>query len=222
MKTKLPLLFDAERTVRRVHAELLDGERGALLEALEGEARTALASGEDEDANTRLVRIAALLGDLEGPRVVDLLIDILAGESSEARAVAGEELEGIAFERFKEVALGIERALERLPASSLALQELPYLLAEVAEPGCVKLLGKFLLLADPEAVASAIEALAELGDPSAAHLLAPLERDKRQVDVDDEEGGARVTLGELAHEARELLSKVDACGGESRSGAKKR
>ena len=56
------------------------------------------------------------------------------GESAEARAVAGEELENIAFERFKEVALGIERALARLPKDSPALTELPYLLAEVAEP----------------------------------------------------------------------------------------
>ena len=124
------------------------------------------------------------------------------------RAVAGEELEGVAFDRFKEVALGIERALERLPVGNPALQELPYLLAEVGEPGCVKLLGRFLKHADADAVAAAIESLVELGDPSALSLLAPLERDPRQVELDDDAEDTRVTIGELAQEARALLDEL--------------
>jgi hypothetical protein len=68
--------------------------------------------------------------------------------------------------------------------------------------------------ADGEAVAAAIESLAELGDPSAAPLLVPLERDKRQVQIEDDEGlEGKVSIGELAKEAREMLTEP----GKSRS-----
>src|SRR5205085_4386337 len=118
----------------------------------------------------------------------------------EGRVSAGEALESLAFERFKEVALGIERALGRLSKGSPALTELPFLLAEVGEPGCTKLLGRFLKHEDPEAVAAAIEAMAELGDPAAIPLLAPLVKDSLQVQIDDEDGGERVAIGDLARE----------------------
>src|SRR5690606_22953557 len=129
----------------------------------------------------------------------------LGGVSAEARVAAGEALEGLAFDRFKEVALGIERALARLPKGNPALGELPFLLAEVGEPGSAKLLGRFLQNEDAEVVAAAIEALAELGDPAAIPLLAKLERDGRQVQLEDDDAGERVSIADLAHEAREIL-----------------
>lgn len=224
IRDDLAALFDAERTARRLHTGLVGRPRSELVEELARATASALALSDEAEKSLQLTRIAVLLGDLEGDRVVDLLIDILGGDSPEARAVAGEELENIAFDRFKEVALGIERALQRLPGDSPALTELPYLLAEVGEPGCVKLLGRFLAHKSPEPVAAAIEALAELGDPAGAPLLAPLERDSRQVEVDDDAEGLLVTIGELAHEARELLGEVEtkqsgppAKGGKNRS-----
>jgi hypothetical protein len=208
----LPDLFDAERSVRRLHAQLAKSDPGVLLTALADAVQTALGEQEDESA-LRLVRVAELLAELEGPKAVDLLIDILGCDEPEARHAAGGALEELAFDRFKEVALGIERALERLPMDSPALAELPYLLAEVPEPGVRKLLGRFLEHKDPEAVAAAIEALVEVGDPAAAPMLASLEKDKREVSVEDEEGEeGRVTLGELATEARKLLSSIEAEG----------
>jgi hypothetical protein len=207
----LTALFDAERSVRAAHASLLgEADDAALIAALRVETDKARALGESEsgEAALRLVRIAALLGELEGAQVVDMLIDILGCEEPEARHAAGEALLELAFDRFKEVALGVERALARLPEGSAALTELPYMLAEVAEPGCVKLLGRFLQHKDADAVAAAIEALVELADPSAAALLAPLENDARQVELDDTEDGA-VSIGDLAIEARQLLARVD-------------
>ena len=106
-----------------------------------------------------------------------------------------------------------ERALVRLPKGSPALSELPYMLAEVPEPGALKLLGQFLKHADPEAVAAAIEALVEVGDPGAAPMLAHLERDTRQVQMDGEdgvEGDGPVSIGDLATEARHLLAELGA------------
>lgn len=209
LRDDLAALFDAERTVRSIHVRLADEATDALLSAITPEVKSALENDDEEESALRLVRLAHLLGDMEGEKPVDLLIDILDGDSVEARVVAGEALEGIAFDRFKEVALGIERALARLPGDSVALQELPFLLAEVGEPGCTKLLGRFLQHADADVVASGIEALVELGDPAAIPMLAKLARDPRQVQLEEEEGeGERVGLGELAHEASELLADM--------------
>ena len=205
----LQALFDAERKSRELHASLRGEGDSALLPELAKATKVALAIEDDEsEASIQLVRLALLLGDLEGAQTVDLLVDILGGASPEARIAAGEALEGLAFDRFKEVALGIERALERLPKNSAALTELPFLLAEVGEPGCAKLLGRFLQHDEAEVVASAIEALAELGDPAGIPLLAKLERDGRQVQLDDEEGGERVAIADLAHEAKEILEEL--------------
>ncbi len=201
-------LFDAERTARKLHASLRGEGDSALLPELKKATAAALQVEDEEEATIQLVRIALLLGDLDGADAVDLLIDILGGASTEARIAAGEGLEGLAFDRFKEVALGIERALERLPKGNPALTELPFLLAEVGEPGCAKLLGRFLQNDDAEVVAGAIEAMAELGDPAAIPFLAKLEKDGRQVQLDDEEGGERVSIADLAHEAKEILEEM--------------
>jgi HEAT repeat protein len=203
-------LFEAERSARALHAELRGEGDTKLIPELRAATAAALALDDEAEATIRLVRLALLLGDLEGDAVVDLLIDILGGISPEGRIAAGEGLEGLAFDRFKEVALGIERALGRLPKGNPALTELPFLLAEVGEPGCGKLLGRFLQNEDAEVVASAIEAMAELGDPATIPMLAKLERDGRQVQLDDEEGGERVSIADLAHEAREILEEMAA------------
>jgi HEAT repeat protein len=202
-------LFDAERSVRHLHAELAKAEPPTLLDSIDAAAHEALDLGDADESALRLVRLASLLGELEGPRPVDLLIDILGSEEPEARHTAGESLEDLAFDRFKEVALGVERALDRLPSGNSALLELPYLLGGIGEPGVRKLLARFLAHEDPEAVAAAIEVLVDTGDTGAASLLAPLERDTRRVSLEDEEGEeGTATLGELAIEAKKLLAEI--------------
>jgi HEAT repeat protein len=216
--TTLGKLFDAERTVRRLHDELTSTPSDQLLDALSEAIAAAGRESDEEEASLRLVRISSLLGEQEGPRAVDALIDVLASEHPEARQAAGEELEGLAYERFKEIAQGVERALKRLPVGSPALPELPYLIAEVPEPGVPKLLGQFLAHQDPDAVAAAIEALVEVGDPANARLIEPLVEDKRTVELADDgtESTSEVTIGELAEEALTLLSpyEEDEEGGE--------
>jgi HEAT repeat protein len=204
-------LFDAERAVRRLHDELAALPVNDLLDPLTAALAAGLKEPSEEEASLRLTRIATLLGEHEGPRVIDSLIDVLSSEHPEARRAAGEELEALAFERFKEVAGGVERALKRLPVGSPALPELPYILAEVPEPGVVKLLGQFLAHKDPDAVAAAIETLAELGDPSAVKMLEPLAHDERTVDLADDGGEttSQATIGELVSEAIELLQSFE-------------
>ena len=146
---------------------------------------------------------------MQGAAVVDLLINILGCDEPEARRAAGEALAGLAWDRFKEVALGVERALDRLPDGTPALSELPYLLAELPEPGAMKLLARFLAHRDPDAVAAAVEALVEAGDVSAIAILKPLENDARKVQLEDETGTlGEATIGELVAEALSLLGKA--------------
>jgi HEAT repeat protein len=205
----LKALFDAERAVRAASDELIEGAPDIVLPYLERAVRDALTlDEEDEDeASLRLVRLSALLGEMQGPRVVDLLVEILGCDEPEARHAAGEALGDLAFDRFKEVAQGVERALERLPEGGRALAELPYLLAQVPEPGVRKLLGRFLAHKDPDAVASAIEALVEAGDPAVASMLDPLLSDTRKVQLEDEDGTeGEATIAELAAEARSILA----------------
>jgi HEAT repeat protein len=201
-------LFAAERTARRIHDDLSKLPQDRLLEAITDALHKAQKEADEDEATLRLVRLASLLGELSGPKAVDALIDVLASEHPEARHAAGEELEQLAFERFKEVALGVERALKRLPVGSPALPEIPYLLAEVPEPGVTRLLGMFLDHKDPDAVAAAIEALVEIGDPAAAPLIEKLTEDTRTVEIADDGADAtsEVTLGELATEALDLLN----------------
>jgi HEAT repeat protein len=203
-------LFDAERLARRAHDALVSAPLANVLPAVERETRAALAGAglDDEESALRLVRLAGLLGEMQGARVVDLLVDILECDEPEARHSAGESLSGLAFERFKEVALGVERALVRLASGSPALAELPYILAEVPEPGVHKLLAAFLAHPDPDAVASAIEVLVEMGDASVLPMFEPLARDSRKVQLEDEGGTeGEATIAELVAEARQILGE---------------
>jgi hypothetical protein len=207
--TTLKALFDAERAVREAHDELVNADPSNVLPLLERATREALdLDARDEDESSlQLVRVAAVLGEMQGERVVDLLIDILGCDEPEARHAAGEALSGLAWDRFKEVAMGIERALERLPDGSPALSELPYLLAELPEPGAIKLLARFLTHRDADSVAAAVEALVEAGDSTALPLLEPLANDTRKVQLEDEGGTqGETTIAELVAEARALLS----------------
>lgn len=205
LREVLSQLFKADLEAREHHAALVSAPVEELLPVLRAEIAGAR-GGREEDVAPRLVRIASVLADLEGPAVVDLLVDIANGPSAEARVVAAEALVELGFDRFKEVAQGIERAFERLPAGSPALTELPFVVAEIGEPGGVRVISKLLAHEDAEAVACAIEALSEMGDPSAASALAKLERDTRMVEI--EEGGERVSIGDLALEARTMLDEL--------------
>lgn len=203
-------LFDAERRVRKLHDELAGADPNALLDAASRAIEKAVKEPEEQEGSLRLERLAAILGELEGPRAVDLLIDILASDLPDSRAAAGEQLEGLAYDRFKEVAKGVERAVKRLPVGSPALPELPYLLAEVPEPGVFKLLELFFAHEDPDAVAAAIEVSVEIGDPATTKHLEKLKKDTRTVEMSDEnDEAATVTIGELAEDALAIFAGGD-------------
>jgi HEAT repeat protein len=208
VRATLGELFAAERAVRKLHAALAAEKSEVVLGAID-EALAEITRIEDrEEAALRLVRLAELLGELGGPPSIDRLIDLMGSEEPEARVVAGEALQELAYARFKEVAQGVERALARLNEGNPALTELPYMLAEVPEGGVMVLLKRFLQRKDAEPVAAAIEALVEIGDPEAIAVLEPLANDKRTVSMEELDEGAAITIGELAVEAVDLLGRV--------------
>jgi HEAT repeat protein len=204
-KELLEKLFEADRKVREAEASLLTDEGGEELEkALERAADDASALADESESVARLVRLSDLCAQVQGPRMADTLIRILNHDDAQVRVAAGEALRDFAYERYAEVGRAIERAFAR-DLRGPALAEVPWILAEIAEPSAVPLIARCLKHQDAEVVASGIEALAELGDPEAISLLGPLSQDKRVVELDEGDAAFSTTIGELAREAIEEL-----------------
>jgi HEAT repeat protein len=200
-KERLSELFDADRRMREAEASLLANREDEDLErALERAADDAAALSDAVESAARLVRLADLCAQVQGPRMADTLIRILNHEDPQVRVAAGEALRDFAYDRYAEVARAIERAFSR-DLHGPALAEIPWILAEIAEPSAVPLIARCLKHKDPEVVASGIEALSEIGDPEAVPLLEPLLGDRRVVDLDEGDAAFSTTLGELAREA---------------------
>lgn len=203
----LTAIFDADRRSREAEERLFsDGEPKELSDLLAKAAREALALEDEEEAELRLRRLADLCAQVPGPAMADTLIAILDHPEPGVRTEAGEALLDVAYERFKEVAKAIERALDRGHAGH-SMQELPFILTEIRDPDPIPLLSRFLKHQDARVVGATIEALAAFGDPSAIEHIRPLLDDTREAALEDldEEGSA--TIGDLAREALEELGE---------------
>src|SRR5690606_37782897 len=127
--------------------------------------REAWKNSDPEEQEQRLTRLADLCAQVQGPETVDALLSILDHEEPSVRNEAGECLLDVAYERFKEVALGIERLLSN-GHEGHAMEELPFILCEIRDPDPIPLVARFLAHPRGEVVAAAIEALAGFNDPS--------------------------------------------------------
>jgi HEAT repeat protein len=201
----LNALFEAERTLRSAESALLQNQPGELSELLSAAVKEAKAIEDKAESRLRLERLADLCAQVPGPEMTDALIAILDDASPAVRVQAAEALADVGFDRYAEVARGVERALSA--PLTFALQELPWVLIELGEPSVRKLLVRFLESKDGDVVASAVEALAELGDAASIKDLKKLANDPREVDIEGDEGEETVTVGDLAMEA------IDALGG---------
>ncbi len=205
LSDELQHIFDSDRALREAESSLLkDKHSDELVALLERETQTALGLGDRREATMRLERLADLCAQVPGPRMTDALIAILDHDEPRVRVAAGEALRDLGYERYAEVARGIERALDRGEAG-LAMSELPWVLAEIAEPSALALIRRFLDHPSPEVVAAGIEALAQLQDPEAAIHLRRFVEDTRIVTIDDFEDETKTTLGELAEDALAML-----------------
>jgi HEAT repeat protein len=203
---QLRAIFDSERALRNAESELLQADPRQLEELLSQAVTEAKAERDPYEAELRLTRLADLCAQVPGDAMADAMLSILDEEQPGVRVQAAEALVDVAYDRYAEVARAIERALAR-GDDGPAMQELPWVLAEVAEPSAVPLISRFLQHRNEEVVASAIEALARLGDPGAVPLLKKLVNDPRVVTVEEGEEEFTSTLGELAAEAIESLTE---------------
>jgi HEAT repeat protein len=204
-KDHLTAIFDADRALRTAEAQLVKADANALAELLAMAVDEAKALTDAAEAELRLVRLADLCAQVPGQPMVDALVRVLDEENPAVRVQAAEALVDVAYDRYVEVARSIERLLER-GADGPAMRELPWVLAEVGEPSAAKLISRFLTQETPEIVASAIEALAQLQDPSAVPALRKLQDDAREVTMDDGHEEHTTSIGYLASEAVEALS----------------
>jgi HEAT repeat protein len=92
------------------------------------------------------------------------------------------------------------------------MSELPWVLAEIAEPSALPLVRRFLDHPSSDVAAAAIEALAQLRDPDAVRDLERFVGDSRLVVIEDFEDETKTTLGELAEDALEMLGVRPATG----------
>ena len=200
-KEHLAAIFRADQASREAEAHLLGIEdRPAVLDTLADAIDESIGMQDRRIASARLERLADLCAQVPGPLAVDLLIKILNDEDPVVRVAAGEAIEDLAYLRYAEVARAIEQALAK-GLRGPAMTELPWIIAELAEPSALKLLQGFLAHPQADAVAAAVEALASLGDPEAIPAIEALLDDSRQVTLDDFEEETTATIGELAQEA---------------------
>jgi len=206
----LEAIFDADRLLRAAEEELLSTKDAAALSAIiRGATTEALELEDGEESEMRLERLADLSAQVPGPEAVDNLLRILDHPAASVRVVAGEALRDVAYERYTEAAHAIGRAIAAGELNT-ALAEVPWVVLEVAEPDPITLLRKLLGASDARVVASTIEALADLGDPSAADAIARLVDDPREVRLDDSEEDTSATLGELASAALRVFEALSA------------
>jgi HEAT repeat protein len=195
-------VLEADRALREARATALTvDDKRALLRAIDQEVTRAFTDKDSAEGGARLMTLADLLVDITGPEAARLLVRVLGHEEPAVRVAAGEGLVELLYDRYAEVARVLEAEVER-GTDVVALSEVPFILAEVGEPGGVGIVARLLKHADADVVGSAIEGLAALGDASVVKALEPLRNDKRRVTVEDEtDGPGEVTLGDLAEEA---------------------
>ncbi|MET0387650.1 MAG: HEAT repeat domain-containing protein [Polyangiales bacterium] len=206
LNDQLRAIFEAERALRAAESQLLQAEPKQLESLLSAAVREAKAERDPYEAELRLIRLADLCAQVPGDAMADALLAILDEEHPAVRADAGNALLDVAYDRYAEVARAIERSLDR-NEDGPAMQELPLILAEIAEPSALPLITRFLQHKNEEVVAAAIEATVRLGDPQAVSLLKKLATDARVVTVEEENEEFTSTLGELATDAIDELSE---------------
>lgn len=201
----LARVLEADRALREAQEAFFQGgDERALSAVIAREIDDAWSHRDHDEGTARLIRLADLLTELGGAAAARLLVRLLGHEEPAVRVAAGEGLYELGCDRYAEVARAIEAEVDK-GADTVALAEAPFVLAELGEPGGVKICLKLLKHKDPDVVGAAIEGLAQLGDPSALKDIEALRNDRRELTVEEESDQGGVTVGDLAAEASEHL-----------------
>ncbi len=206
IQARLQKVFEADRTLREAERSFFEGvdDDAPRVEALAAALDEARDHDDAEESVARLIRVADLLTDIGGERATRLLAALLDHEEPAVRLASGEGLIDLAYSRYAEVARVFESLIDDGKAV-VALREVPLLLAQVGEPGGVKLCVRLLKHPDADVVASAVQALVEFGDPNSAREIEKLKGDTRMVSADDEADEGSYTVGDFAREALDEL-----------------
>ncbi len=206
----LDAVFDAERDRRQASRTLLRAPHDAVLKQVR-RAREQAEGKKREERALRLVCLTHVLRSMPGAGAIDGIIDVLGSECEEGGHEAAVALEDLAWERLPDVCKGIERAVARLPAGSLALCELPFVILKLGDVDVLSMLRPFVFHVDPDAVAAAIEACVEYSDPVSIPWLEELYDDPRAVQYGDEstDGPEQMTVGDAAARGVYKLREVE-------------
>jgi HEAT repeat protein len=174
--------------------EALDGYFNGELEKI----------GEDDDVPVGIVRAAEMLLSSVSDGAAGILGRGLVHPNLDVRLICQDALAHLAEDGLDLIMPLVENALKK---GGVLGEEVPFLIAEVPNPAVPQVLERFLKHGEADVVASAIEALADYGDPASASALESLLSDKRMVNVlDEHDKEVQCSIGQLAKDALEMLS----------------
>jgi len=208
-KELLKIIVEKDREAEILQEELLSRPRAEVMsvtnELFESEIK---AAGPNDALSPELLRTLNLLSFLGGADAMESLMKGLNHANPEIRLAAGEALLDLAVEDFEVLRPAVEKVLKAEESWALALEEIPYLLSEIDEPGVLDLLHTFLKIKDPMPVVAAIEVLTEIGNVTSKAEIRRLAKDPREVWIEgNEEAEEKVALGQIACEALEIMGE---------------
>lgn len=182
-------------------------ERASVLFELFNDATGEL--GDDDPVSLKLIRIVELLSTLEGDKPAQILSSGFDHENEEIRELCAEALAHLAIDGVDQILPAVEEALD---TGGNRAEEILGILAEIEDPETLSIIERFLELDDADLVALAIETLAEVGDSGSLSALKRLVEDERTVTLDDTDSTTtedECTVGQLAQDAIDLITKED-------------
>jgi HEAT repeat protein len=201
LRTHLEAVFEADRSLRKAEARLLGSNNKELRALLARAVAEAQKLEDQEEACLRLERLADLCAQAPGAETLDALIEMLDHGDASVHVGACEALVDAGCEHPQPFAAAVKRALKR-PGAAYALEQLPWIIAEIGEPDAEELIKPFLRLENGQAAGAAVEALISLGTPEALAAIEPLKDDPRPVELDEDEDETcehcrNMTIGQL-------------------------
>ena len=204
-KEHLQSIHAADLALIKAEDALLRTPQPQLVALLSEAVLTTTQKPPSEETGRELARLADLCSQVPGPEMMDAMLLILNQEDPAVRVAVQDVLLEVAYERYAEFARGVDRVMSSDDPVGPAMSELPFMIAEIAEPSALPLLKDFLAIDHADVVAATVEAMVELGDAEAIDLLTPMTSDTRMVGIEGFEQETEASIGKLASEAIEIL-----------------